>query len=449
MRRSQYTLAIPNWPSSGDHLLFNSLTLALAVADHELKALLDDLKPGSPLPAHAESALAELAKQGFIVPDEVDENLLVDHLFRRLKYDTPFLQAVVLTTYACNFGCTYCLEEGVKRPVHMTERTCRDTAQWIIRKLEEKRPQELRLDFYGGEPLLNLPAMQRISKALWEHTQGLGIPMHVTITTNGALLTEAVVDDLLGYGLAGVKLTLDGDREAHDHKRPFKNGRGSYDLIVENMLRVVDKVNVSVGGNFDAENKESMPRLLDHLVRLGLQEKLTMVSFKPIGASMGNRDVGCLAFSDGSLAEDMLLLRNEAAKRGFRVLQGMQLHSCTLTNGNGVVIDPTGKLFGCPAFVGYDDFVVGDIYQDTEDYRAIELMSLEPWKECYGCPYVPLCGGGCRYAAYVKHGDIRGTACEKHYFDTMTPCMLKDWYGTLGTGLGASTEPSRSSSGTG
>lgn len=430
MKLSKYTLFIFDYPTPGEYLLFNTLTQAMAVVNEELKDAIEGLEREGATPEEAENHFETLAELGMLIGDEVDENIVIDHWFNQMKFDHSFFQAVILTTYGCNFGCTYCVEEGVKRNVSMREKTCGDAVQWLIGKLEEKHPKELRVDFYGGEPLLNIPAIEYISKALWEHTQGIGIPFYTTITTNGALLTEAVVDRLLRYGLAGVKVTLDGDREAHNRKRPFKNGRGSFDIIIDNVLRVIDKVGVSVGGNFDSENKDSIPRLLDTLTKKGLHEKLTMVNFKPISASVADRDMGCCSFSEGNLPEEILSLRREAMKRGFVTPEGMGIHSCTLTNDSAVIIDPLGKIYKCPALVGYDDFVVGDIYHDELNYKAIELMSLEPWKACYDCPYVPLCGGGCRFMAYLKHGDIREIACERAYFDRIGKEMLKAYYET-------------------
>ena len=60
--------------------------------------------------------------------------------------------------------------------------------------------------------------------------------------TNGLLLTEEVVDRLLPYGLVGVKITLDGDRDTHNRMRPLRGRQGTFDRIVENMRQVAPKV---------------------------------------------------------------------------------------------------------------------------------------------------------------------------------------------------------------
>ena len=56
-------------------------------------------------------------------------------------------------------------------------------------------------------------------KVMWHATQERGIPMYVNIITNGLLLTPEVVDRMQPYGLNGIKITLDGDKDTHNRMR--------------------------------------------------------------------------------------------------------------------------------------------------------------------------------------------------------------------------------------
>ena len=49
---------------------------------------------------------------------------------------------------------------------------------------------------------------------------------YINIITNGLLLTPEVVDRLMPFGLNGVKITLDGDRDTHNRMRPQSRRRG-------------------------------------------------------------------------------------------------------------------------------------------------------------------------------------------------------------------------------
>src|SRR5262249_2803025 len=135
---------------------------------------------------------------------------------------------------------------------------------------------------FGGEPLLNLPVMYDMSERLWRATSARGIPQFVTIITNGLLLTEEIVDRLLPFGLNGVKITLDADREAHNRRRPLRGGQGTFDRIIDNIRRVAGKCRVAIGGNFDDSSFGSYPALLDFLRAQDFSDRLVKVNFKPI-----------------------------------------------------------------------------------------------------------------------------------------------------------------------
>ena len=60
-------------------------------------------------------------------------------------------------------------------------------------------------------------------------------------------------------------------------KRLFKNGKGSFDVIIKNALKVMDKTKIKIGTNVDSENAESIPRMLDYLEEVGLKSKITFM----------------------------------------------------------------------------------------------------------------------------------------------------------------------------
>ena len=61
-----------------------------------------------------------------------------------------------------------------------------------------------------------------------------------TLTTNGVLLDDDVTD-FLNREMNNVVLSLDGRKEVHDHFRRDYAGNGSYDRIVPNFQRFVEK----------------------------------------------------------------------------------------------------------------------------------------------------------------------------------------------------------------
>jgi len=433
MTRSKYTLFVENYPDRGKHLFFCTRTQAMVVVDDDLMAAIEELPQFSGGKSTAD-ALTTLSGMGFLVQNEAEEEANITRYFQALKSDNTRIDATVLTTYACNFACTYCVEEGVKAAVHMDEQTAVRTVAYIGDRVQEHNAEKLFVSFYGGEPLLNLKAMRIVAGGLQEYCKPRGVEFSFGITTNGALLTPAVVEDLLGFGLKGVKVTLDGFGPHHDRKRPFADGRGSFDRIVENVYHAVEKIDVDVGGNFDHENIDSFPRLLDHLKELGLAEKLHRVRFNPISetprdrASMpDNSEMTCI-YGETSTAERLVELRRLALERGFPVDPGVGVNACAMTANSAVfTIDPTGKIFKCPAFVGHGEFAAGSIATGETGGGAAagEASAQQLWRRCSDCPYVPLCGEGCQFGSYLRYGDISRLNCRKDFIEHMVRENLK------------------------
>jgi uncharacterized protein len=75
-----------------------------------------------------------------------------------------------------------------------------------------------------------------------------------------------------------------------------------------------------------------------------------------------------------------------------------------------------------------DQFVIGDINEDELNYHNTQFMTFDPCKICRDCPYIPICGGGCRMAAYIKKGDFQDIACEREYLEKAAPEIVKYEY---------------------
>src|SRR6476646_9936821 len=155
-------------------------------------------------------------------------------------------------------------------------------AAWIERELDRVRPERFILTFFGGEPLLNLPAMYDLAERARRAADARGVTLFTNIITNGLLLTPEVVDRMLPFGLNGVKITLDGDKDTHNRMRPLRGGQGTFDRIVDNIRAVAGRVRIAIGGNFDETSVDSYPALLEFLSAQEFADKLVRVNFKPV-----------------------------------------------------------------------------------------------------------------------------------------------------------------------
>jgi uncharacterized protein len=260
-----------------------------------------------------------------------------------------------------------------------------------------------------------------------------------------------VVERLKPYGLSGVKITLDGDKDTHNRMRPLRGGQGTFDKILNNIRLVADKCRIAIGGNFDESSVDSYPALLDFLREQEFADKLAKVSFKPIireqkpaqpkgfipltaisdvgkplnGTCMTSAGAGVTTASGGCdschfLDDKMSFLREETTKRGFKTVDGVHMGPCEVHKTHAHTIGPEGSLYACPGFAGNLPESTGHIdgrHDDLRSAAAKRFAKITAWKECNDCAFIPVCAGGCSAAAHTELGDMSKPNCHKPSFE--------------------------------
>jgi uncharacterized protein len=194
MLASRYTISIQGFPKPGSNLIFHTRTQAQVVVDDPLEAALRAL-PSAPATTEIAKAIDALATMGFVVGSLEEDAKLLEQWCARIRADDAILRPTILTTYACNFACRYCVEEGVRDAVFMSEQTALDAAAYIAEKCGAYGSRSIALNFYGGEPLLNLPAIRASAHHLHSFARRNGIGFGFALSTNGALLTPLLIKD--------------------------------------------------------------------------------------------------------------------------------------------------------------------------------------------------------------------------------------------------------------
>ena len=415
MKASRFTIEVSDFPDRGKHLVYNTLTRAQVVMDDELKQALWSL-PSPPERPQTAAAITQLAKMGIVVPSGQEDLAALERWFASIREDAAVLRPAVLLTYACNFSCVYCIEEGLRQTASMDEAGARECVSYIERKLDELGSKSIALTFYGGEPLLNLAAVRTVAHGLHDLSVRRGVPAAFGFSTNGSLFTREIVDELKPLGLRGAKITMDGPPEVHDRNRPFRAGGGTFDLLLRNLQAVIDHTAIDLEINFDDTNVAEVPRLLDLLAGMGLAPKFRRLVLSPITptphqreGSLPTQEIPCNFISLRG-AEQMMELTRVATERGFPIRPEVVAQGCDLTmRQTGFFVDPRGRLWHCGGFAGWDAFSAGTIRNPEED----RFHGLELWRRCTDCPYVPLCGDGCPLGSYIRFGDPLRLNCSR------------------------------------
>ena len=159
----------------------NTLTDAQVVVSGDVVALLDRLDAAGPARRAWCTTNARRStpwrSNGFLVADRAPSARRWSRTSPPFREDASQLRVTILTTLQCNFACDYCYqgEHGdFGRPAEqMSIETAARVAAGSRRGSTRSQPARLVLTFFGGEPLLNMPAMIDIAGRSCERAPGV------------------------------------------------------------------------------------------------------------------------------------------------------------------------------------------------------------------------------------------------------------------------------------
>jgi uncharacterized protein len=164
------------------------------------------------------------------------------HEYLRQKMDNERSILLLNVTEDCNFRCSYCVYSGNCRG-HRTH--SRRRMSWHVAKKavdeylrQSTRSQNHSIGFYGGEPLLNLPLIQKVVD--YVKNDRPDYPMLFSITTNGSLLTGRTAD-FLASGTFNITVSLDGPQDVHDRCRRTKLGLPTWEMVTSNVKSFLEE----------------------------------------------------------------------------------------------------------------------------------------------------------------------------------------------------------------
>lgn len=144
-------------------------------------------------------------------------------------------------TQQCNFRCDYCVYSGsYNNRTHSSKEMSWDIAKKAIDFLIQNSSCNEMIDigFYGGEPLIRYDFIEKCIS--YAKVEAEGKKVTFSITTNGSLLTEKMVERFLQEDI-NVVVSLDGPRDVQNRQRKLLNGKGSFDSVYYNIEHLVSK----------------------------------------------------------------------------------------------------------------------------------------------------------------------------------------------------------------
>ena len=361
--------------------------------------------------------IKELTQEGRLFTRDVFEPMI-----DQVKQRKTVVKALCLhIAHDCNLACKYCFaEEGEYhgRRALMSYEVGKKALDFLIASSGNRR--NLEVDFFGGEPLMNWQVVKDLVAYGRQQEKLHDKHFRFTVTTNGVLLNDEI-QEFINKEMDNVVLSLDGRKEVNDAMRPFRSGKGSYDLIVPKFQKLADSRNQEryyVRGTFTRNNLDFSNDVL-HFADLGFKQ----MSIEPVVGdesdpyAIREEDIPKICEEYDRLAK--IMIEREKEGKGFNFfhfmidLEGGPCVSKRLSGcGSGteyLAVTPWGDLYPCHQFVGQEEFLMGNVDEGitrpeiADEFRSCSVYSKEKCRNCFAKFY---CSGGCMANDYNFHGTI-------------------------------------------
>jgi His-Xaa-Ser system radical SAM maturase HxsB len=251
----------------GDSYIATNFAGEYVTLDREsLRALVDgDLRPERPI-------YRTLQSRHFLLESGSDVALdLLATKYRTKKANLADFTGLhmFVVTLRCDHSCPYCQVSRVS-----SDRSAYDmsgsTADRSVDLLFRSPNPRLKVEFQGGEPLLNFELVRRIVLRVKERNETEKRDVQFVVATNLAQLSDAMLEFFREHGV-GISTSLDGPRDLHNANRP-RPGGNSYELAVEGIRRCRAALGpdaVSALMTTTARSLEQPEAIIDEYVRQG------------------------------------------------------------------------------------------------------------------------------------------------------------------------------------
>lgn len=280
---------------------------------------------------------------------------------------------IFVVSLRCEHSCHYCQVSRVSTDRSLYDMSA-ETASRALDLVFRSPALDIKIEFQGGEPLLNFERIVQIIGEGEQRGQQSGKNVEFVVTTNLALATDSMLEYLRDHNVK-VSTSLDGPSFIHNANRP-RPGNNSYELTIENLERARDIVGFDNVGAIMTATRLSLrhPReIIDEYVHRGFQS-IFLRSLSPYGfavktaKSIGYSVDEFLAFYQGGL--DYII---ELNMKGINLVEiyGQILLTRLLTPFTTGYVDlqsPAGAGIGVAVY-NYD----GDVYASDESRMLAEM----------------------------------------------------------------------------
>lgn len=362
--------------------------------------------------------IEELVKEGILYSEDQYEEIAHGSMD-----DRDYIKAVCLNIiHGCNLRCKYCFADEGEYHGHkgvMDIDTAKKAIDYVVKRSGPRR--NIEIDLFGGEPTMIMDTIKEIIAYAREHEKEWKKNIRFTMTTNATFLNDEMME-FMDKEMGNIILSLDGRKEVNDNVRIKVDGSGSYDDILPNIKKMIDKRTEGkmyfVRGTFTRANTDFYED-----VKAMVNEGFREISIEPVVLENGHplalreEDLPTIFDNYDKLYEEMRRRKVEGDEFKFYHFNiDLQGGPCVYKRISGcgagfeyVAITPQGEVYPCHQFVGKEEYKLGSIWDDTYDaelgkkFKKAHIYNKPKCKDCWARFY---CSGGCQANNVNFNGDM-------------------------------------------
>ena len=324
----------------------------------------------------------------------------------------------------CNMRCIYCYENGGsfnKTRKIMDCSTIKKIVDWWISKI----PQEIslvRVEFYGGEPLLNISGFMYAIEYINEKMKQLNKKVRYFVITNGTLINGEILE-VLKINKVTVTLSIDGDRESQNVNRRLLGNQDSYDIVIQNLHRLLD-LDVRVLARITM-TQGNVKRLFNSVVSLweaGIDE-VDCIAVLTNSEKLRIREDDLIELRktcemiQKKMVDNLITKKEKFFGNYLRIIGSLYDNwdkfypMCGYYSYKKIYCTPDEELYNCEKLIGFNSECLGTV-DEIECMQLKERITSHTYsKKCAECVMRRVCGGYC-YADAKQYGNYLGVLCE-------------------------------------
>ena len=370
---------------------------------------------------------------------------------KRAVVDQKVKTLTINTTQLCNLKCSYCAAGGDgtygSPTLKLDIKKGLPQLEWLMsRCLPGERFQ---INFLGGEPLLYPDVIREISVLAMELANQSQLALRFGVVTNGTLLANPKVIELLQEFRVAVTVSVDGPPEVQDRFRPkksaAKSGEGSsVDLEkgLEQLKLIKNKLpSVGLAAVFHSDYLDVL-ETYKYFLKWDLdyyEFNFSHTNFDLESSRAFTKQMEQVAeFADSIGGEDELRKIRSFDSIMNRLDEQVKLENFCGSGKSLLSMDASGDLYACPWDINDKTLKLGatpssqsngKIYKNHLDsYKAPQIEKLA----CSQCWAKFVCGGGCNYIHKAGSSEpatkIDPIFCERTQSLIMTTIMYYEKY---------------------